>query len=249
VGEALDSAHRIDRAAGHAPPVDHARSAAPTLSVGIGIGHVLDSMGHLRDLGGRAEKAAKQRRNALAVLVDRRSGGDHLWSASWSTDPAGRLARDVDLLDRGAGRPARLPMAKVHELARLLRGFSVPAAPSIARPADRAAPLEPDAGALVLRGEITRILARTHRGATHASEPAVAPGAPEAGTTGRPPLGLTPDEVGLPLDRAASFRDLHVQLAGWVTRLQIAHVLGAADPARTPVAPALEPPAPEEPTR
>lgn len=252
VGDALDGAHRIDRAAGHAPPVDDARPVAPSLSVGIGIGHVLDSMGHLRDLGGRAEKAAKQRHNALAVLVDRRSGGDHLWSASWSDDPAGRLARDVDLLDRGAGRPARLPMAKVHELARLLRGFSVPGAPSIARPEDRAAPLEPEAGALLLRGEITRILARTHRGATHDSEPAVDPDAQAAETTERPTLGLTPDEVGLPLGLDATFIDLHVQLADWVARLQIAHVLGASDPDRTPIAPALDPnpaselPPPEE---
>ena len=236
---ALASAHRIDRAAGHAPPVDEARSSAPTLSVGIGVGHILDSMGHLRDLGGRAEKAAKQSRNALAVLVDRRSGGDHLWSALWSDDPADRLARDVDLLDRGAGRSAHLPMAKVHELARLLRGFSVPAGPAIARPADRAVPLEPDVGALVLRGEITRILARTHRGATHAPETAVAPDA-QAAATERPTLGLTPEQVGLTLAPDATFIDLHVQLAGWVTRLQIAHVLGGADPDRTPIAPALD---------
>jgi CRISPR-associated protein Cmr2 len=249
---ALDGAHRIDRAAGHARPLDEARSSAPTLSVGIGVGHILDSMGHLRDLGDRAEKAAKQSRNALAVLVDRRSGGGHLWSASWSDDPAGRLARDVDQLDRGAGRPAHLPMAKVHELARLLRGFSVPAAPSIARPADRAASLEPDAGALVLSGEITRILARTHRGATLASGTAVDPDAQAVAAPERPTLGLTPEEVGLILDPDATFIDLHVQLAGWVARLQIAHVLGASDPDRTPIAPALdpdptsEPPPPEE---
>lgn len=244
---ALEGAHQIDRAAGHALPVDEARSSAPTLSVGIGVGHILDSMGHLRDLGGRAEKAAKQSRNALAVLVDRRSGGDHVWSASWSDDPARRLVRDVGLLDRGAGRPARLPMAKVHELARLLRSFSVPAAPSIARPADRAAPLEPDAGALVLRGEITRILANTHRGAPHASETADAPGAQAAAVTERPPLELTPAEVGLPLAPNATFLELHVQLTGWVARLQIAHVLGASDPDRTLTAPALEPSPTSEP--
>lgn len=251
VGDALDGAHRIDRAAGHAPPVDDARSSAPTLSVGIGIGHVLDSMGHLRDLGDRAAKVAKLSRNALAVLVDRRSGGDHLWSALWSDDPAGRLARDVRLLDRGAGRPARLPMAKVHELARLLRRFSVPAARSISRPADRAAPLEPDAGALVLRGEITRILARTHRGATHAFETAVPPDALAATAA----EGLTPEEVGLTLALEATFSELHVQLADWVARLQIAYFLGASDPDRTPIAPTLdpnptsEPPPPEETAR
>jgi CRISPR-associated protein Cmr2 len=254
VGDALDGAHSIDRAAGHTPPVDDARPSAPTLSVGIGVGYILDSMGHLRDLGHRAEKAAKQvpNKNALAVLIDRRSGGEHLWSASWSDDPARRLALDVDLLDRGAGRPAHLPMAKVHELARLLRGFSVPAAPSNARPAERAAPLEPDAGARVLRGEITRILARTHRGATHASEATVDPDTQATAATERATLGLTPEKVGLTLDPNATFIDLHVQLAGWVARLQIAHILGASDPDRTPSAPALdpnptsEPPPPEE---
>jgi CRISPR-associated protein Cmr2 len=247
VGDALHGAHQIDRAAGHAPLVGDARPSAPTLSVGIGVGHVLDSMGHLRDLGDRAAKTAKQGRNALAVLVDRRSGGDLLWSASWSDDPAGRLARDVDLLDRGAGRPAHLPMAKVQELARLLRGFSVPAAPSIARPADRAAPLEPDTGALVLRGEIARILARTHRGATHASEAAVDPDAHAAAATERPALGLTSEEVGLPLAPDATFVDLRVQLADWVARLRIAHVLGASDPDRTAIAAALDPPPTSEP--
>lgn len=238
MADALEGAHRADRIAGHAPPVEDARPPVPTLSVGIGIGHILDSMGHLRSIGDRAEKAAKKIRNALAVLVDRRSGGDHLWSASWSDDPAGRLARDLDLLDRGAGRPAPLPMAKVHELARLLRAFSVPAAASIAQPADRAAPLEPDTGPLVLRGEIMRILTRTHRGASHASETTI--GANAVAATERPTVGLTPDEVGLTFAPDATFRDLHVQLAGWVARLQIAHVLGASDPDRTPGAPALD---------
>jgi CRISPR-associated protein Cmr2 len=240
VGDALDRAHRFDRAAGLAPPVDEARLPAPTLSVGIGIGHIIDSMGHLRSLGSRAERAAKQGpdRNALAVLIDRRSGGEHRWTASWSEDPAGQLARDVDLLDRGAGRPAHLPMAKVHELARLLRSFSAPSTP---RTVDRAAPLEPDAGARVLRGEITRILARTHRGAPHTSETAIAVDAKEGAAPERPKLGLTPEEVGLPLAPGATFIELHAQLARWVARLQIAHMLGASDPRRTPLVPALDP--------
>jgi len=244
--DAVDAAHRIDRGAGLAPAAPDAGPPAPTLSVGLGVGHILDSMGHLRDLGARAEKAAKQTRNALAVLVDRRSGGDHLWSATWSDDPAGQLARDVARLDRGGGRPAHLPMSKVHELARLSRQFSAPGARPSARPVDRAAPLEPDAGARVLRGEITRILARTHRGATPGSETVVEPAAPPTAATERPSRGVTPEEVGLTLAPDASFLALHTQLATWVARLQIADVLGAADPGRTPIAPALAPaPTPE----
>ncbi|HEY0987798.1 MAG TPA: hypothetical protein VGD80_12130, partial [Kofleriaceae bacterium] len=129
---------------------------------------------------------------------------------------------------------------------------SVPGAPSIARAEDRAAPLEPDAGALLLRGEITRILARTHLGATHSSETAVDLNAQAAAATERPTLELTPEQVGLTLDPNATFIELHVELADWVARLQIAHVLGASDPDRNPIAPALdpsptsEPPHPEE---
>ena len=248
VGDALASAHGIDRAAGHASRDDDAPPARPSLSVGIGIGHILSTMGHLRDLGARAEQAAKQRRNSLAVVVDRRSGGEDRWSASWCDDPAARLARDVALLDRWGGRPARLPMAKVHELARLLRGVSV-------QPKDRPAPLEPAAGALLLRGEITRILARVHRGADHEPAPAATAGAQPAETAEGATRGLTPDEVGLLLPPDATFTDLHGRLADWVARVRIAHVLGASDPARgprvstQPPISASEPAPAEEPSR
>ena len=63
-------------------------SERPTLSVGLGIGHVLESMGDLLELGRRAEKRAKgadlpirERRNALGVIVDKRSGGTVSWRA------------------------------------------------------------------------------------------------------------------------------------------------------------------------
>jgi CRISPR-associated protein Cmr2 len=47
---------------------------APTLSVGIGICHFLDPMGGALHVARRAEKLAKTTRNALAVIVDKRSG-------------------------------------------------------------------------------------------------------------------------------------------------------------------------------
>jgi CRISPR-associated protein Cmr2 len=71
----------------------------PTLSVGIGIGHVMESMADLLELGRRAEKAAKgghlpekdMRRNALAVVLDKRSGGTRQWRSQWTTGEADKL--------------------------------------------------------------------------------------------------------------------------------------------------------------
>ncbi len=89
----------------------------PTLSVGIGVGHVLESMGHLLELGRAAEREAKKHRNSLAVVVEKRSGGKRVWSASWEEDPVGRLIGDIDVLSR------HLSTRKVYELAAILRGL------------------------------------------------------------------------------------------------------------------------------
>lgn len=101
----------------------------PTLSVGIGVGHVMEGMGDLLDLGRNAEKLAKhgrdgeRGRNALAVMVKKRSGGTHCWRARWDEwggDPVARLQADVDLLQR------RLSFRKVHEIARTLTRMPKP---------------------------------------------------------------------------------------------------------------------------
>lgn len=238
VGPALDNARAIDRVGGHAPPRGHDEDAVPTpsLSVGVGIGHIHDSLGHLRHLGRRAEHAAKAataaklERNSLAVLVDRRSGGEHLWSASWDSEPARQLAADVGLVRSTGGDPARLPMGKVHELARLLRTLSAPSATPVAERGHRPATLESDAGGKVLRGEVTRILARIHRGSD--SAPRADDDAADGGQGGREgqPRGLTAVDVGLELEEAASFTELHGRLADWVARMQIAHALAVSEP-------------------
>jgi CRISPR-associated protein Cmr2 len=44
----------------------------PTLSVGLGVGHIMESMGDLLALGHEAEREAKHDHNALAMLVDKR---------------------------------------------------------------------------------------------------------------------------------------------------------------------------------
>jgi CRISPR-associated protein Cmr2 len=128
--------------------------ALPTLSVGIGVGHVMEGMGDLLALGREAEQLAKEAgRNRLAVVVDRRSGETHRWQASWTTAPAARLEADVRALRAG------LPMTKVHEIAYTLRQLPVPAASG-----------DP-AWSGVLAGEVRRSLARVQAGDAPAIEP------------------------------------------------------------------------------
>jgi CRISPR-associated protein Cmr2 len=68
---------------------------APTLSVGLGIGHLIEPLGTLRERALRAEKLAKgnhlpaqQRRNALGILLGIRSGGETPWRARWDQEAA-----------------------------------------------------------------------------------------------------------------------------------------------------------------
>jgi CRISPR-associated protein Cmr2 len=119
----------------------------PTLSVGLGIGHVMESMGDLLALGRRAEREAKRDRNALAVLVDKRSGGTRSWRAPWSDDPVSRLREATALLQD------RLPSRKVYEIASTLARLPEPG--------------EDEGGewARVLALEVGRSLARVEGGA------------------------------------------------------------------------------------
>jgi CRISPR-associated protein Cmr2 len=64
----------------------------PTLSVGIGISHFMDPMGQALNLARHAEKLAKKTRNALAVVVDKRSGPATEVSGRWGT-----ADRDLDV--------------------------------------------------------------------------------------------------------------------------------------------------------
>ena len=66
--------------------------AVPTLSVGIGIGHIMQPLGSLLARAKRAEKLAKgnglpeekQQRNALVITLGVRSGGDIDWRTQWN---------------------------------------------------------------------------------------------------------------------------------------------------------------------
>ncbi len=124
----------------------------PTLSVGLGIGHVMESMGDLLALGRQAEREAKRDRNALAVLVDKRSGGTRSWHAPGATIPLHLLDDAIALLQD------RLPSRKVYEIASTLARLPKPG--------------EGDGGgwARVLALEVRRSLARVEGGALRPEE-------------------------------------------------------------------------------
>jgi CRISPR-associated protein Cmr2 len=180
----------------------------PTLSVGIGIGHVMESMGDLLELGRRAEKLAKggdlekeKRRNALAVILDKRSGGTREWRAQWSKregdkvvelNPVGRLSADKDLLG------GRLSVRKVHQIGALLR--------RLPPPRDCTAQDAPGFDC-VLVAEVRRALKRSE------------------GDRDR----LTPEAVGLPLG-GASYAVNHQAVADWIDRMLIARAFAEGEP-------------------
>jgi CRISPR-associated protein Cmr2 len=115
--EALGCADDLRRAFERAMATACASLAAdrrPTLSVGLGIGHVMESMGHLLTLGRQAEREAKRDRNTLAVLIDKRSGGTRIWRAQWSAEPVRLLNEAIALLRD------RIPSRKLYEIASIL---------------------------------------------------------------------------------------------------------------------------------
>ncbi|MNC12395.1 hypothetical protein D3C75_601140 [compost metagenome] len=64
----------------------------PTLSIGIIIAHMLEPLEEVRQLALAAEKHAKQKRNALAIHVHKRSGGDSMRASyPFSNDPVQRM--------------------------------------------------------------------------------------------------------------------------------------------------------------
>jgi CRISPR-associated protein Cmr2 len=116
----------------------------PTLSVGIGIGHVMDGMGELLQLAREAERDAKGERNAVAILVDKRSGGRRRWRTSWTTEPVARIEADIRLLRD------TLPARKIFEIETTLHRL-----PAVAGAGD---------WSRVLAMEVRRSLARAEAG-------------------------------------------------------------------------------------
>ncbi len=91
---------------------------APTLSAGIGIGHIMEPLGALRERADRAERAAKgdgegdASRNALAIVLGVRGGGEITWRARWDDAPEFHAIRTF----RSAYRQGRLPSRVAYDL-------------------------------------------------------------------------------------------------------------------------------------
>lgn len=108
---------------------ESAAADPPTLSVGLGVGHVMESMGDLLSLGRDAERLAKRgdgrsaSRNALAIVLDKRSGGRRVWRRRWD-HPTAHPARQ--LLDDAKVLRERLSSKKVYDVARTLQRLPSP---------------------------------------------------------------------------------------------------------------------------
>ncbi len=122
LAQALDCARALTRAfASSLGPIadetDMPAAERPTLSVGLGIGHLMEPLGALRARADRAEQAAKgdgteSPRNALAIALGIRSGAELGWRARWNDTPA------FDALSRmiGAFRDDLLPARVAYDL-------------------------------------------------------------------------------------------------------------------------------------
>lgn len=131
------------------------QSFHPTLSVGIGIGHIMESMGDLLQLGRDAEKLAKiglsnetKKRNAIAIIVDKRSGGQRCWRESWEEDPVEQFQQSVSATQQISSR-------KIYEVGRILRSLPDPRKGEV---------MESAFWARVLGLEVQRCLSRDHSG-------------------------------------------------------------------------------------
>lgn len=82
----------------------------PTLSVGVAVAHYLEPMSDALDLARNAEKEAKKTRNALAVIVSKRSGADRTVAGVWGTLDQ-RLGQFIDF-----HRNEQIPDGAAYEL-------------------------------------------------------------------------------------------------------------------------------------
>jgi CRISPR-associated protein Cmr2 len=172
----------------------------PTLSVGIGIGHVMESMGELLNLGRQAERLAKgssdetARRNALGVIVSKRSGGVHRWRARWDQpdgDPVQQIEETMACLERV------LSTRKIYEMDRTLRRLPKPLPEHQGRSdLDR-----------LLMLEMRRSLSRTHAGQS----------------------AVDPAEIGLPTE-PSQYKQSYAIAVNVLSRLMVAKELAAARP-------------------
>lgn len=180
----------------------------PTLSVGVAVVHTLTPLGEIVSRAREAERYAKSgeglradhpaARNALAVIVDKRSGAPTRWRMQWPAAgapgllPGERLRRLADLVEAG-----RMPHKLPYEL-RVLRA-------QLDEMSDDEAPL-----ARCLRLEALRILGRKGGG---------------DGATGLKPGDV---DLVLPQSVGITAEPLRTALAEWVDGALVALALGQA---------------------
>lgn len=105
----------------------------PSLSVGIGISHFLEPMHDALECARDAEKLAKSKRNALAIVLDKRSGGRLEVAGHWGDlDVAVQDLVSLHLEDRVPDGAA----FELRRLAGLLNGLDVPEDDETAHPED-----------------------------------------------------------------------------------------------------------------
>lgn len=191
----------------------------PTLSIGIGVGHVLDGLGELLALGREAEKLAKgsdlpqaERRNGLAIVVDKRSGGKLRWRSRWDGAPLGaveRLQAAQKVLTPSEG--AWISSKKIYQIRRDLLRLPAPPALQETGPGDQ----EMASWSALLVELVTHTLTRVDDC-----------------------RGLSPDEAGLffPLRKedealpAAHYHATYRAVEEWVARMLIAKTWLASQP-------------------
>lgn len=177
--------------------------ALPTLSVGLGVGHMLESMGHLRQLASVAEKLAKgdklkdkkAQRNALAIVLDKRSGNTIQWREQWDKGAASKIQLALGYL----GDETSLSSKKVYQVRALLDQL-----PSHDK--TKLSEGEYKQAAEVLAAEVRRVLGRSNL---------------ERGEA------LAPEAVGLMLD-GKDLEALRHEIDQWVTRMLIARTIADA---------------------
>lgn len=188
----------------------------PTLSVGIGVGHLLVNMRYLLDLGREAEKIAKgskltdkkKNRNALCVLVDKRSGGRSEWRSRWDDwdndkGPANRLIEDAKLLG------TQLSHKKVFQIKRDLDRFPKPDVfPTEEKKTEQDIKDEQKKWCRTLAMDVARTLKREQSGGS----------------------AITPEDARLNLDQSLGYKKLYENINEWVERMLVARAFSEAEP-------------------
>lgn len=75
----------------------NADGLSPTLSIGVAITHHLEPLSSVLDLARQAERVAKRTRNALAIILSKRSGVDTTICGTWQGGFVVRLERFIEL--------------------------------------------------------------------------------------------------------------------------------------------------------